>query len=178
VLVLDEPTNDLDLETLALLEAQLADWRGTVLLVSHDRVFLDNVVTSSLAFEGEGLVKEYVGGYEDWLRQRAVAIPTAPKPTPTWSAGASATAGSRRVETRHDMGPKKLTFNEQRELDRLPQRIEALEAEQRAISERVAGPEFYREPTADIAAALARLEVLQQELTIAYARWDELDSRA
>jgi ATP-binding cassette subfamily F protein uup len=169
VLVLDEPTNDLDLETLELLEAQLAEWPGTVLLVSHDRVFLDNVVTSTFAFEGDGLVREYVGGYEDWLRQRgSPAMPVESKAAREASRGAGARSS----------GPKKLSYNEQRELERLPARIEMLESEQEALSVRVSGPDFYREPPADIAAALARLESLREELTAAYARWDELDSRA
>jgi ATP-binding cassette subfamily F protein uup len=172
VLVLDEPTNDLDLETLELLEAQLAEWPGTVLLVSHDRVFLDNVVTSTLAFEGGGIVREYVGGYEDWLRQRAPAeAPQAPARTETAPSTRAPDPGEVRPA-----GARKLSYNEQREYERLPAAIETLEAEHRALSDRVAGPEFYREPADDIAAALARLEAVQAEIAAAYQRWDALDS--
>jgi ATP-binding cassette subfamily F protein uup len=166
VLVLDEPTNDLDIETLELLEASLAEWPGTLLLVSHDRVFLDNVVTSTLVFEGEGRVQEYVGGYEDWRRVSAglkPQTPTPPRPhTPT----------PLRPHT-----PPRLSYNEQRELAALPDRIAALEAEQAALATRVAAPEFYKETRAAIADALARAEAVEQELLAAYARWDELDSR-
>jgi ABC transport system ATP-binding/permease protein len=179
VLVLDEPTNDLDLETLELLEAQLVDWPGTLLLVSHDRVFLDNVVTSTLVFEGEGWVQEYVGGYDDWLRQRAAA-PSEGVAQRKLSAG-EATA----VETTADApgdgvasARKRLSYNEQRELERLPALIEALEAEQREMNEAVAAPDFYKESSAAIARTLTRLEELQASLAEAYARWDELDSRA
>ena len=175
VLVLDEPTNDLDIETLGLLESQLVDWPGTLLLVSHDRALLDNVVTSTLAFEGEGRVQEYVGGYEDWMRQRAAAL----KPR--------ATSGGVGLQTRPTSdadatGPavksKKLSYKEQRELEALPAQIEALEAEQRELNARIAGPEFYKEGGAAISAALARLEAASREFGRAYARWHELESRS
>jgi ABC transport system ATP-binding/permease protein len=166
VLVLDEPTNDLDLETLELLEEQLVEWPGTLLLVSHDRAFLDNVVTGTFVFEGDGVVQEYVGGYADWLRQRAVpAIQT--------------TKAARPV--RKDPRPadrKKLTFKEQRELDALPGHIEALEDEQRALNARVTASEFYREPAAAIREALARVDALQEEIAAAYHRWHDLDARS
>ena len=176
VLVLDEPTNDLDLETLELLEARLVEWPGTLLLVSHDRAFLDNVVTSTLVFEGGGRVQEYVGGYEDWLRQRAAVLSAAPasaapgRPEPGSAAGRRAGAGG--SESR------KLSYNERRELDDLPARIETLEAEQHDLNANVAHPAFYKEPAATIEHTLTRLAELQHELTAAYARWDELDSRA
>jgi ABC transport system ATP-binding/permease protein len=176
VLVLDEPTNDLDLETLELLEAQLAEWTGTVLLVSHDRVFLDHVVTSTLVFEGDGRVQEYVGGYEDWVRQRPAAAPATPaEASPTEVPRPAARSGS---AGQASAAPKKLSFKEQREFDELPSRIEQLEAEQRDLEARVAGPAFYREPKEAIAAALARLEALQALLAAAYVRWDELDARS
>ena len=174
VLVLDEPTNDLDLETLELLEAQLVEWPGTLLLVSHDRAFLDNVVTSTYVFEGGGRVQEYVGGYEDWLHQRAGAPSTA-------------SAGLRRATARRAHAPtstgagsatRKLSYNEQRELDDLPARIETLETEQRELNARIGHAEFYKEPAATIELTLARLTELQDALARAYARWDELDSRA
>jgi len=169
VLVLDEPTNDLDLETLELLEAQLVEWPGTLLLVSHDRAFLDNVVTSTLVFEGNGRVQEYVGGYGDWLRQRqpearsAKSEPRASNPEP-------------RVPSAVRVRGRKLSYREQRELEALPARIEALEAEQRALNARIAGPEFYKEAADAINASLARVEALQRELADAYGRWAALES--
>jgi len=176
VLVLDEPTNDLDLETLEILEAELAAWQGTLLLVSHDRVFLDNVVTSTLVLEGGGRVGEYVGGYEDWVRQKASvqAIPAvssgAPRPRPT-----PVPAGGEKAATKTG---KKLSFKEQRELEQLPVRLEALEGEQRALNAAVADQAFYKSPALKISETLARLEAIQRELAVVYARWDALDQRA
>ena len=170
VLVLDEPTNDLDLETLELLEAQLVEWPGTLLVVSHDRAFLDNVVTSTLAFEGGGRIQEYVGGYADWLRQRPAPLATSGQPAPTPRPWAEAT-------TPAPAPRRRLSYNEQRELDALPARIDALEAEQRALQAQVAGEAFYKEPAARIAEILARLQALDGELREAYARWDALDAR-
>ncbi len=170
LLVLDEPTNDLDLETLELLEFQLAEWSGTLLLVSHDRVFLDNIVTSTLVFEGEGRIQEYVGGYEDWLRQRAVDAPA--RSTRTDVRRPSTELGTT------DPSKKKLSFKEQRELEQLPSRIEALEAEERRLDAAFADPEFYKEPADTIRRTLVRLEEVRSELAVAYARWDALDSRA
>ena len=165
LLVLDEPTNDLDLETLELLEQLLVDFDGTLLLVSHDRTFLDNVVTSTLVFEDDGKVSEYVGGYEDWLRQRPVpaddpgpkAKAKAPPPKP------------RRVRT-------KLSYKEQRELEALPGEIEILEARQAALNEQIAQPDFYRGDRAEIDRVLAELKSLEQNLEKQYARWDELEA--
>ena len=169
VLVLDEPTNDLDIETLELLESYLVDWPGTLLLVSHDRAFIDHVVTSTLVFEGEGRVQEYVGGYEDWLRQRPEpTVQTANRISPR--PAAATTAGKAG-------GRKKLSFNEQRELDELPGRIAQLESEQEELHLRIASPDFYKEPSDAIARALARVDELKDFLHDAYARWDELDSR-
>jgi ABC transport system ATP-binding/permease protein len=173
VLVLDEPTNDLDLETLELLEAQLVEWPGTLLLVSHDRVFLDNVVTSTFVFEGEGRVVEYVGGYGDWLRQAQTARTEPQKPQGDLQRPAS---DSQRPQ-RSSVGAKRLSYMEQRELDALPSRIEALEEEHRAAQVQVAAPDFYKERADAIAAVLARVEALERELADAYLRWDELESR-
>ena len=171
VLVLDEPTNDLDLETLELLEAQLVDWPGTLLLVSHDRRFLDNVVTSTIVFEGDGVATEYVGGYEDWLRQR----PTAPVAFPR-AADAPARPVAVPAAPAADAGVKrKATNKEKRERDELPGRIERLEAEQRRLTAETSAQDFYKKPAADIAAAMARLEAIPAELLAAYARWNELD---
>jgi len=175
VLVLDEPTNDLDLETLELLEALLVEWPGTLLLVSHDRVFLDNVVTSTLVFEGDGRVAEYVGGYEDWVRVRR-AVASAEKRSAA-QAPAVASAEAQRDAAQGAVPRKRLSYMEQREFDQLPGRIEALEAEQGALAHAVAAPGFYKEAPGAIRAALARLEQLQLELIGAYARWDDLDSR-
>jgi ATP-binding cassette subfamily F protein uup len=164
VLVLDEPTNDLDIETLELLESQLADFDGTVLLVSHDRAFLNNVVTSTLACEGGGVVREYVGGYDDWQRQRPSAnLPTAPAKTPARAQAKAAV--------------KKLSYKEQRELDGLPAQLEAHEQRIAALETQIAAPEFYRKSAEDIHAVIEQLEQARAALTAAYARWDSLDSR-
>jgi ATP-binding cassette subfamily F protein uup len=173
VLVLDEPTNDLDLETLELLEAQLLDWPGTLLLVSHDRTFLDNIVTSTIGFEGNARVDEYVGGYTDWLRQRPSPLAT-PAPNGPATPRVPTTAAAAPPTTEK----KRLSYHEQRELERLPAQIEALEAEQQALESRIASPDFYREPAKEIEPTLARLESVRAELTTVYTRWDELDSRS
>jgi ATP-binding cassette subfamily F protein uup len=168
VLVLDEPTNDLDIETLELLEAFLVEWPGTLLLVSHDRRFIDNVVTSTLVFEGDGRLTEYVGGYEDWLRQRVTpAVDEAPprqKVTPVQPPAA---------ETR-----KKLSYREQLEYKELPSRIDALEREHEALNARIAGSDFYKEGADVITATLARADAIEHELLAAYVRRDELDVRS
>jgi ATP-binding cassette subfamily F protein uup len=181
VLVLDEPTNDLDLETLELLEEQLVEWTGTLLLVSHDRVFLDNVVTSTIVFEGEGRVAEYVGGYADWLRQR----PAGPQRIGTGAdAGRPASsrpgASARELADRQQSPParRKLTYNEQRELSSLPARIEALEAEHARLEAATASPEFYKEGADTIAQTIDRIASVEQELLDAYSRADELKERA
>ena len=176
VLVMDEPTNDLDLETLELLEAQLVEWPGTLLLVSHDRVFLDNVVTSTVVFEGEGRVEEYVGGYADWLRQRRQAERAASAAEAAKKGASSPVVAAPTVPA--DGGPKKkLSYKEQRELEALPQRIEVLESENTELAARIASPEFYKEGAEAIAAAMARVGALEQELLQAYERWDELEAR-
>jgi ATP-binding cassette subfamily F protein uup len=170
LLILDEPTNDLDLETLELLESELVRFAGTILLVSHDRAFLDNVVTSVYAFEGQGVIQEYVGGYEDWQRQRRlVAVPTAPAPKPASRATEAPAAGPARV---------KLSFKEQRELDGLPARIEALEQEIHTLEARLGSADFYRGPAADVRAAVDRLDAARRELDETYTRWAELDARS
>jgi ATP-binding cassette subfamily F protein uup len=193
VLVLDEPTNDLDLETLELLEAELVAWTGTLLIVSHDRRFLDNVVTSILVFEGEGRVEEYVGGYADWERYRvAIGAPTslaasvAPKavapvaeaPIVTATPVApSAPAAAPTAAPAPATARAKLSFKERRELAELPGAIEALEAEREALRLRTAGPDFYKESSGAIREALARLEAIDPQLAAAYERWHALDAR-
>jgi ATP-binding cassette subfamily F protein uup len=175
LLVLDEPTNDLDLETLELLEAQLVDWPGTLLLVSHDRAFLDNIVTSTFVFEGDGAIVEYVGGHEDWVRQRdARAVPSRP---PRQAAPGERTEADDARTADVAARAKKLSYREQREFDELPVRIEELEAEQRALNRSIADPEFYKQPAAAIEEALQRAEWLERHLAGLYERWDALDSR-
>jgi ATP-binding cassette subfamily F protein uup len=180
VLVLDEPTNDLDLETLELLEAELVEWPGTLLLVSHDRTFLDNVVTSTLVFEGGGKVEDYVGGYDDWLRQRPSVRASSPEPRSP-SPEPRAASPEPRVPRPEPRVPgsetKKLSYREQRELETLPGRIESLEAEQRTLNTKIADPAFYSEPADVIKVAVARLEAIGKELAEVYARWDALESR-
>ena len=174
VLVLDEPTNDLDLESLELLEAQLAEFPGTLLLVSHDREFLDNAVTSTLVFEGHGRVSEYVGGYRDWLRQRPAPAIEAPR-TRT-DAGSEAGARSRQAAPAGAPPAKKrLTFHEKREFAALPERIDALELEIRSLDAAIADPEFYKAGAAAIGRTLARVDEARRELDQAYARWVELE---
>jgi ABC transport system ATP-binding/permease protein len=190
VLVLDEPTNDLDLETLELLEEELVDWPGTLLLVSHDRAFLDNVVTSTFVFESDGRVQEYVGGYEDWVRQRSRQVRLEPDTTRDIAGQAPAAAHTTKTDATRagsrgtppgrakvSAGRQKLSFKEQRELEQLPARIEALEAEERTLNARIAGPDFYKEGAEAIRETLARTETIVRELSDAYARWGALESR-
>ncbi len=167
LLVMDEPTNDLDVETLELLEELLSDYSGTLLLVSHDRAFVDNVVTSTLVFEDEGRVNEYVGGYNDWLRQRKAAAPEAKVNKP---ANARAAAGPAPKRT------KKLSYKDKHELASLPAQIEALESEQTTLQEQINEPGFYQQDKAAIDAGLARLEQLQAELSTGYQRWEALEA--
>jgi ATP-binding cassette subfamily F protein uup len=167
LLVMDEPTNDLDAETLELLEELLVDFKGTVLLVSHDRALLDAVVTSTLVLEGEGRVGEYVGGYQDWLRQRS-----------TIAAAAEPQARARVAEpARTKRASGKLGFKETRELEALPARIEALEAEQERLHADMAAPAFYQQSGEAIAAAKARLNAVETELAAAYTRWELLEAQ-
>jgi ABC transport system ATP-binding/permease protein len=167
LLVLDEPTNDLDVETLELLESLLGDYAGTVLLVSHDRVFLNNIVTQTLVFEGNGVVKEYAGGYDDWLMQRRlteVSQSATPKRTVTRSAAINSAK------------PRCLSYKEQRELEQLPGQIEEWEAEQEAIHQSMSVPGYYQQDSAAIARTTQQLEELHQRLAVAYERWEVLDA--
>ncbi|MFO1352696.1 MAG: ATP-binding cassette domain-containing protein [Gammaproteobacteria bacterium] len=166
LLVMDEPTNDLDIETLELLEERLLEFSGTLLLVSHDRRLLDNIATSSLVFEGNGRVREYVGGYSDWLRQRPPPAASKPKiSAPTAKPQAAATPSKSR----------RLSYEEQRELARLPDRIERLETELDALQAAVANPEFYKQAIADQLPTRERLTALATELETAYERWNALE---
>ena len=173
VLVLDEPTNDLDIETLELLEALLQDYSGTVFLVSHDRAFLDNVVTQTIASEGDGYWIEYVGGYSDWLRQRKL-----PEVSRDEAAAAKPKVGAGSTATPQPAERRKLGFKEQRELDQLPQRIAALETEQAALQARLADPDFYREPAEGQRQVQARLAVVDTEIDAALERWEALEARS
>ncbi|MHB8741912.1 MAG: ATP-binding cassette domain-containing protein [Sulfuricaulis sp.] len=171
LLVMDEPTNDLDVETLELLEELLLDYQGTLLLVSHDRTFLDHVVTSTLVLEGGGRVGEYVGGYSDWRRQQPqISIPLArskvKSPVPPLS-------------TEKPSGKsRKLNYNEQRELEMLPGKIESLEAELLRLQAAVSAAGFYQQPADNITTALARLASVTHELEACYLRWETLESPA
>ena len=173
MLVLDEPTNDLDVETLELLEELLADYQRTLLLVSHDRTFLDNVVTSTLVFEGEGKVREYAGGYEDWKRQHLAA----PLRELSKHASASRVVASAVAEKTNNKN-RKLSYKEQRELEALPKKIEALEAEQSELHRLMGDGDFYRQPGDKITAAMERLEAVRDELEACYSRWQTLETRA
>ena len=166
LLVLDEPTNDLDMETLELLEELLVDYRGTVLLVSHDRAFLDNVVTSTLVFEGEGRVEEYVGGYSDWLRQRAKLD------------AFEESISDKKVSPATARKPKatKLSFKAARELEEAPAKIEALETEHSALVERLGDAAFYKGDAPEQVRVHARIAELADELEAAYSRWTELEA--
>jgi ABC transport system ATP-binding/permease protein len=163
VLVLDEPTNDLDIESLELLEAALQDYSGTLLLVSHDRAFLDNVVTSVLAPEGGGKWKEYAGGYTDWLRQRPAAV-VEEKPAAKAPAREKARA--------------KLSYKEQRELEALPGEIEALEAEQKALEQKMSAGDYYRLGAEEVKRDRRRAEEIEGELTGKLERWEALEARS
>jgi len=165
-LVLDEPTNDLDYETLELLEQLLMDYTGTLLLVSHDRTFLDNVVTSTIAFEGNGIVHEYIGGYEDWLRQRR----------DTSLKAESVKKKQEPVKAVSETKAKKLSYKLQRELEQLPQKIDELEVTIEKLTNEMAKPEFYQQDQSTIASVGNQLKELQEELEHCFVRWEELEA--
>jgi ATP-binding cassette subfamily F protein uup len=167
MLVLDEPTNDLDLETLELIEEMLLEFQGTLLVVSHDRTFLDNVVTSTIVCEGPGEWNEYVGGYEDWLRQRNPEAAVAPVTKTPRPAAERATAQ-----------PRRMGFKEKRELGELPMRIETLESEKQRLYAQMASPSFYASGGDEIAQVKQQLTALEAALQTAYARWVELETLA
>ncbi|WP_019341628.1 ATP-binding cassette domain-containing protein [Stutzerimonas stutzeri] len=176
LLVLDEPTNDLDVETLELLEEVLLNFQGTVLMVSHDRAFLDNVVTSTLVFEGNGLVREYVGGYQDWLRQggsvKLLGVGDAKdgKESKPEAAPAAAPMPAEPVPAK-----KKLSYKVQRELEALPGKIDAMEKSIAALQEEMAQPTFYQQTAERTGEAIAKLETMQQQLDELLERWAELE---
>jgi len=166
LLVLDEPTNDLDADTLELLEERLMEYQGTVLVVSHDRSFLNNLVTSSLVFEGDGQVNEYVGGYDDWLRQRPQASPASGSPGKTRQSG----------EQRPRTPSRRLSYNDRRELEQLPERIEELEAQRDALHSQLADPQLYQQDGSAAARIQAELAGVDKALEDAYARWEQLEA--
>ena len=171
VLVLDEPTNDLDIETLELLEVLLQEYSGTLFLVSHDRAFLDNVVTQVIAFEGNGMLQEYVGGYDDWVRAKnfvkVAAKQEAVRPKPAISPAKAPKPASR----------VKLSHNEMRELDALPAKIETLEREQADITHRLDAPAIYRDSPEEARTLQARFAAIEEELINCLARWDQLEAK-
>jgi ATP-binding cassette subfamily F protein uup len=170
LLVLDEPTNDLDMETLEVLEDRLTSFSGTLIVVSHDRQFLDNVVTSTIVFEADGGVREYVGGYSDWLRHgKELAEVDAP----------AMGRQSRRRAAQQSAGraPTKLAYKEQREFDELPGRIEQLEAELKALADEISAQDFYSRTQEDVQAVLRWLSEKQTALDQAMQRWTELDDK-
>src|SRR6185437_596929 len=170
LLVMDEPTNDLDVETLELLEELLGEYNGTLLLVSHDRDFIDNVVTSTLVMEGDGVIGEYVGGYSDWQRYAASvaaapAVVAAAKPVVAAPAAAAEPAAPKR----------KLAYKEARELEQLPKTIEKLEGDVEGLTSAMNDPSFYTRSSAEVTAHTQQLAKVQAELDAAYARWEELE---
>jgi len=169
LIIMDEPTNDLDMETLELLEERLVEYEGTLLIVSHDRAFLDNVVTSVIVFEGQGVVNEYVGGYSDWLeynkeQAKLVKKPNKKKATPVASSSAAAPK------------KKKLSFKEQKELEELPVQIDEMEAKQEVVNDKISDPKFYQQEQDAINIVLGELAKIEKDLAQAYKRWDELEA--
>ncbi|HJU49508.1 MAG TPA: ABC transporter ATP-binding protein, partial [Pseudogulbenkiania sp.] len=172
VLVLDEPTNDLDIDTLELLEDVIDKYSGTVFLVSHDRAFLDNVVTQVIAFEGDGKLEEYPGGYQDWIDTKARMA--ALKPTePANKAPATVTERQDKPKS----GRAKLSYNETRELAGLPELIAALEAEQAGLNQKLLDPNCYRDTPREAIAWQQRIEAIDELLLEKLARWEELESK-
>jgi ATP-binding cassette subfamily F protein uup len=168
VIVLDEPTNDLDAETLELLEVRLVEFPGTLLVVSHDRTFLNNVVTSTIVFEN-GDVREYVGGYDDWIRQRTKAEADDNESKP------SAVKAKPQPASEPQPDKRRLAYHEKRELESLPAKVETIESELAELHDIMAQPEFYKQPATEIASKQARLKDLDQQLAASYRRWEELE---
>lgn len=178
LLVMDEPTNDLDLETMELLEDLLVEYSGTLLLVSHDRVFLDNVVTSTLVFEGQGSINEYEGGYEDWLRQTARSSAPAGKPGKLREAYPEAFKGSTAtsaVATEKKEKPRKMLNREKKELEEMPAALEKLEKEQIALNEKLCAPQTYRNEPQTIPLLEKQIAQMDQKIKDSYRRWEELE---
>jgi ATP-binding cassette subfamily F protein uup len=176
VLVLDEPTNDLDIETLELLEVMLQNYSGTLFLVSHDREFLDNVVTQVIAFEGNGVLREYVGGYEDWVRVKRESPLKAPPSSPDQRTG-KAPLEIPLDKPREPSVRAKLGYKETRELDELPEKIDVLEREQADITCRLSSPDIYRHNPEQARILQERYAVLEGELMDYLTRWEELEAK-
>jgi len=173
MLVLDEPTNDLDSDTLDLLEERLTEYPGTVLLISHDRAFLDHVVTSTIVFEGQGEVNEYIGGYEDWLRQtRPMAVVS--KKTKRGDIGKQ----GKKIAGSVGGNSGSLSYIEYQELDKLPAKLEKLEQRQAQLHERMTETDFYQQDKAEIVKVQQQLTAIDTELAYAFSRWEELEERA
>ncbi len=165
MLIMDEPTNDLDADTLDLLEELLIEYKGTLLVVSHDREFLNNIVTSTIVFEGNGEVNEYVGGYDDWLRQRTIAGP----------AKQEKNTKTKKNQPKQKQ-PRKLTFKENQELEVLPGLIDSLESERDSLYKVMADPDFYKEDGDKVSESKTRIEELEKEMAKAYTRWEVLEA--
>jgi ATP-binding cassette subfamily F protein uup len=181
LLVLDEPTNDLDVETLELLEDILVDYPGTVLLVSHDRAFLNNIVTSVIAFEGRGNVLEYVGGYDDWLRQGGKwtesDTPTSEVRAKEEGTQLAAKPASNTAVLQASARTKKLSYKLQKEFDELPKQIELLEQQLTKLQANASAPEFYQQSTSEVDKQLQVLAATEQELEACFERWAELEDQ-
>jgi ATP-binding cassette subfamily F protein uup len=172
--VLDEPTNDLDIDTLELLEELLEEYSGTVFLVSHDRTFLDNVVTQVIVAEGEGLWREYVGGYTDWERVRATSVAPA-----KGQQKSDAKPVAKEISAASSGGKtKKLSYKEQRELDTLPVLIATLETEQKTISEKLADPELYRQRPDEVQRLNQRFAEIDEQLLETLEKWEAIEAKA
>ncbi len=174
VLVLDEPTNDLDVETLDLLEELLLDYQGTVLIVSHDRTFINNLVTSCFVFEGDGKISEYVGSYDDWLRQRPEPVVNKNKPKEKLTQQVTTTKTEQKTEKKKT---QKLSYNDQRELDALPAELEKLEADIAALEAQMAEPDFYKQEHQEVSAITDQLQQLKALLDEKFSRWEALESQ-
>jgi ATP-binding cassette subfamily F protein uup len=174
VLVMDEPTNDLDMDTLELLEEFVSDFPGTLLLVSHDRAFLDNVVTDLIVLDGSGAIQEFVGGYSDYARYRDALLAAKQQQDRNDAKAASASLNPGNAAT--PKKPRKLSYKDQRDLDLLPAKLEALENEKSAVEAVMADPQFYSQPQTEVQAKLARIAELATEIETTYARWSQLDA--
>jgi len=167
VLVMDEPTNDLDIETLELLEELLVEYSGTLLLVSHDRAFLNNVVTSTMVLEGDGIIAEYPGGYDDWLSQR--------KPEVKESQPKAKEHGEEEIVKKEKPRPLKLSFKEEKELASLPAKIEKLESAREELFTLMSDAEFFKKTPAEMSEAKTKLKTIEEELLSVYERWEYLE---
>ncbi|MBT7781386.1 MAG: ATP-binding cassette domain-containing protein, partial [Anaerolineae bacterium] len=165
LLVLDEPTNDLDIDTLEIMENMLLEYPGTLILVTHDRTFLDNLVTSTLILSGDGQVRNFIGGYDDWQKEKEAEKK---KETKKKSKKASSPALKKKKK-------KKRSYKEERELEKIPTKIEALEAEQAKLNAILADPIFYQKKGTEVSIAVERLKIIEKELEDVYTRWDELE---